>query len=194
MCPRRTGWMIPAAMDAVSEVAQAGVQILTVLAPRHPIDARGRLLAKAVVRVPKKWPLARCPTRSRAVSGRASSRANATTASGARGCSSQRTMRGRSVCTPGRLRQRPPIQWRTHKGTLEQRQRLRPAFRRRARDDARTWRPASREPIGLASGPARSLGRQSGVDGTRRRSGERYLAIPREICVATVEIEHSAET
>jgi hypothetical protein len=32
------------------------------------------------------------------------------------------------------------------------------------------------------------------VDGTRRRSGERYLAIPREICVATVEIGHSAET
>jgi len=43
--------MVATAVNAVLEVAQAGVQILAVLAPRHTINARGRCLVEAVVRL-----------------------------------------------------------------------------------------------------------------------------------------------
>ena len=46
--------VIAAAMHAVLEVAQLGVQILAVLLPRDPIDARRCILAKALVRLLQK--------------------------------------------------------------------------------------------------------------------------------------------
>ena len=50
-------WMIVATVNTVLKVTHAGVQILAVRAPRDPIDARSRVLAKTVVRLRQEWRL-----------------------------------------------------------------------------------------------------------------------------------------